>query len=376
MASLSSRSEKIEGSPYDLSVVATSRNDNHGKNLNYRMQHFISGFVAQCEKHQLKAELILVEWNPPIDRPFLAHTLDFPKNSPYCSIRIIQVPKAQHDSLKNSDKIPLYQMLGKNVGIRRARGKFIMATNIDILFSDSIIKYMKTHLKQNRLYRADRYDVPEMLPESDSYSNTLFFCKKNYFRVNNRNGSFDVRTNLDISFYKKIIEKAFHLFYAILNTSILKFFTRLPLLTRFAKKTLKRIYCVVFPNNRIFLHTNACGDFTLMSKKNWFDLRGYPEWPIFSWHLDSVLLHQARNHHLTFKNLSKNYHIYHIEHDTGYTPEGARSLFARLDKNEIPYLSDKMAKETFTNLRKSKDPITYNEESWGLGNEELVEFGF
>ena len=50
---------------YHLSVVATTRNDNHGGSLTYRMQHFVDGFVEQCKRHQLSAELILVEWNPP-----------------------------------------------------------------------------------------------------------------------------------------------------------------------------------------------------------------------------------------------------------------------------------------------------------------------
>ncbi len=45
-----------------LSVVAVSRNDDHGRDLCGRMQHFVDGFIAQCRKHQLSAELILVEW--------------------------------------------------------------------------------------------------------------------------------------------------------------------------------------------------------------------------------------------------------------------------------------------------------------------------
>ncbi len=53
--------------PY-LSVVATARNDNHGGNMLRRMQIFVNGFLEQCRRHQLDAELILVEWNPLISR--------------------------------------------------------------------------------------------------------------------------------------------------------------------------------------------------------------------------------------------------------------------------------------------------------------------
>ena len=45
-----------------FSVVATSRNDDHGGNLLQRMRHFVDGFAAQCRRHGLAAELILVEW--------------------------------------------------------------------------------------------------------------------------------------------------------------------------------------------------------------------------------------------------------------------------------------------------------------------------
>ena len=50
--------------PY-LTLVAASRNDNHGGNTLYRTQIFVDSFLEQCERHQLRAELILVEWNPP-----------------------------------------------------------------------------------------------------------------------------------------------------------------------------------------------------------------------------------------------------------------------------------------------------------------------
>ena len=41
------------------------------------------------------------------------------------------------------------------------------------------------------------------------------------------------------------------------------------------------------------LHVNVCGYFTLLAKKDWESLRGYPEWVVHSWHLDTIFLHQA-----------------------------------------------------------------------------------
>ena len=130
-----------------LSVVATSRNDNHGGFLTQRMQHFTDGLIAQCKRHRLRAELIMVEWNPPAERRPLAEELAWPQDCGPVDVRIITVPRELHARLPHGDKLPLYQMIAKNVGIRRARGRFVLATNIDILFSDEAMRFMSDDLR-------------------------------------------------------------------------------------------------------------------------------------------------------------------------------------------------------------------------------------
>ena len=66
--------------PY-LSVVVTSRNDDHGASLLRRMQTFVNAFIGQCQRHHLEAELVLVEWNPPPDRPRFINALQWPENT-------------------------------------------------------------------------------------------------------------------------------------------------------------------------------------------------------------------------------------------------------------------------------------------------------
>src|SRR5688572_18313043 len=111
--------------PY-LSVVAVSRNDDHGKNLKLRMQAFVTGLLEQCTRHKLNAELILVDWNPPADKPGLAEALDFNFGDGHCKVRVIQVPAEIHQRLKSADALPLFQMIGKNVGVRRAQGEYVL----------------------------------------------------------------------------------------------------------------------------------------------------------------------------------------------------------------------------------------------------------
>ena len=50
--------------PY-LSLVVTTRNDDHGGNALGRMQAFVSGWIAQAKRYDIPSELIVVEWNPP-----------------------------------------------------------------------------------------------------------------------------------------------------------------------------------------------------------------------------------------------------------------------------------------------------------------------
>ena len=47
-----------------------------------------------------------------------------------------------HGCYAHAEALPLYQMIAKNVGPLRARGEFLLATNIDILFSDELMAFL------------------------------------------------------------------------------------------------------------------------------------------------------------------------------------------------------------------------------------------
>ena len=81
--------------PY-LSIVITSRNDDHGGNMMQRRQVSFNGLFEQLERHQIKSEIILVEWNPPADKPRLKDIIKWPSGLKYCTVRIIEVPALIH----------------------------------------------------------------------------------------------------------------------------------------------------------------------------------------------------------------------------------------------------------------------------------------
>ena len=77
-------------------------------------------------------------------------------------------------------------------------------------------------------------------------------------------------------------------------------------------------YRLVLPR----LHTSGCGDFTLTSRECWSAIRGYPEWPIFSFHVDSLALVLAYRAGVEMITLEPPKVVQHLEHGagSGWTP--------------------------------------------------------
>ncbi len=532
----------MNGGPPYLSVVVVARNDDHGGGLLGRMQAFVNACIAQCERHRLPAELIIVEWNPPPDRPRLAEALRWPEVRNYCEVRILEVSPAIHARYRHGAALPLYQMIGKNVGIRRARGRFVLATNIDILFSDELMEFLaRQELDAARMYRIDRHDVLGGVPE-DGIDGQLAYCQANLIRVNARDGTFRLTrdghrtaSDHDITAPESGISlgEGWHpveealgverfrwagnpatihlarggllalelepgpsmeegpLILQILDADGLELgqvairgrsklsipaaaeerFQTLTLRTvnasaelandpralnfrafscgwesergrkqlktgvraeseglsagkrlyrrwsRFQRflamlayseaahisvrapwplKRLLQFYCghggivgmltgkkkhpPIGPRTAtgerdapLSLHTNACGDFTLIAREGWFDLRGYPEFDLYSMHLDSVFCYAA--HHSGFRELilREPMRIFHIEHGSGWTPEGEVKLFTRLTERGVPFLSYGDLLGWAVQMRRLRSPMIFNAGDWGLGDFELPE---
>jgi hypothetical protein len=180
----------VSQAPY-ISVVATSRNDDHGGNMLRRMQIFVNAWIEQCRRHALASELVLVEWNPPPGRAGLAEVLQWPADPGPCEVRIVTVPEALHRRYRHAESLPLFQMIGKNVGIRRARAPFVLVTNVDILFNDELVSFLASErLEKGRFYRIDRSDAMSEVPLEASVDRQLEYCRTHLLRVNQREATF------------------------------------------------------------------------------------------------------------------------------------------------------------------------------------------
>jgi hypothetical protein len=129
------------------------------------------------------------------------------------------------------------------------------------------------------------------------------------------------------------------------------------------------------PTAPLHLHTNGCGDFTLLAREHWFDLRAYPEFDLFSMNLDSVFCIAAHHGGARETILEDPMRIYHIEHGTGsgWTPEGQAKLFARIDASGIPRLENDDVLRWASQMKWLGSPMIFNRENWGLSDFELKE---
>jgi hypothetical protein len=365
--------------PY-LSVVATARNDNHGGNLLRRMQLFVNGLLAQCRRRNLPAELVLVEWNPPADRPRLAEALDWPSESSPCRVRIIEVSSALHTRYQHAHGLPLYQMIGKNVGIRRARGEFVLATNVDILFSDELMQFIaRRELSCDRMYRIDRTDVAADVPAEASLDEQLDYCRRNVLRINSAQRTFRPNRKGRVPFLAPLAGLARDFFTTLRHCwSTAGIATRIAwvascpiLLPSYFCWRLWRLLGRGYPA----LHTNACGDFTLLARDVWIALRGYPELDMYSLHHDSLLCHAAHHIGATERVLLAPMRIFHIEHGlgSGWTPEGENQLRARLSTAGVPLLTFSQFEQWARQMNRQGKPLIFSDDNWGLAQEELPE---
>jgi len=322
-----------------LSLVVTTRNDSD--QALQRMQIFVDGLLAQARQFQLPCELVVVEWNPPSDRPSIAEAIVWTAASEFCSVRIINVPPELHAKFDNSDVIPLFQMIAKNVGIRRAQGKFVLATNVDILFSNELIQFFaSSKLRADRMYRIDRSDVPSNMPSHLSVSERLDWCKSNVFRLYR---------------FKEIVD--------VQNGVIPPRPPKPSALQRLRKWFWKH------PHQA---HTNACGDFTLLSSEYWQKTRGYPEFPLRAMKLDGLLCYAAYYSGAREVVLEEPMSIYHLDHPA--RSDGADiALSNRSADGKELQLPMPQYRQWVEQMQKSRLPILFNGLDWGLENEDLLE---
>ena len=146
--------------PY-LSIIVTGRNDDFGGDFNGRFFRAVRFNHEHLTAAGITHEFVFVEWRPLSGRPYLAELVaaEFTDFAPG-ELRSYVVDPAYHDAISLNPRLQFQEFIAKNVGIRRARGEFILTTNTDIYLSRGVIaRLAERSLAQRLLYRAARHDL-------------------------------------------------------------------------------------------------------------------------------------------------------------------------------------------------------------------------
>lgn len=258
-------------SPY-LSVVGWLRNDGYTENYARRVEHAVRFLARQLERFKVPSEIVVVEWNPPPDRRFLADEFGSFGSSAQVTVRFLIADARYHRRAKGWQKRGMHAINAANAGIRRARGRFVLPKALDTFLSDSLVsRIAKLDLDDQAVFRCDRLDV-----------------------------RFDNEKWLALPDDKLLETLASHTVH------------RNGRLTQSIDWKIRD------------LHTNACGDFMLMAATKWAQIRGYAkDSTVLCLDADSVALHAAVAHGAREVCWPDECHVYKVMHSNTHVQRTA-----------------------------------------------------
>lgn len=227
-----------------ITLTWISRNDDHGGKLIPRTQAALNA-LAEYRQQGLDVELIFVEWNPPQGVPKLYDLLTWE-----IPVRWYEIPVRIHKGVPHWKQFGLRIHIAVNVGMRRARGKWVLTTTNDCIFSAGLARTLAAEpFQDNCFYRAPRFDAHADLSLNLSVAERIMYMEEHMIQRNVWRGG---------------------------------------------------------------MFTKSCGDFILMSRARWHWLRGYVEWPICPVWFDGIMLHMMAAGGM--KQVVLPDPIYHMEH--------------------------------------------------------------
>ena len=159
--------ESTTGAPA-LSIVLTGRNDDHGADFKARFFRTLRFNARQLSARGIPHEFVFVEWAPPADRPRLVDLVfdAIPDLDP-AALAWYVVDAEYHHAFSLNPRLQYQEFIAKNVGIRRARGRVVLATNCDVYLGRQVLDALeRDRFEPGIVYRAARYDLKERCDEN------------------------------------------------------------------------------------------------------------------------------------------------------------------------------------------------------------------
>jgi hypothetical protein len=144
-----------------VSLVLTGRNDGYGGDFLARFCRTLRFNHQHLAARGIPHEIVFVEWAPPAGAP-LIHDLIFdqvPELDPRVCVWYVVDPQYQ-DVLSLHPRLEYLEFPAKNVGVRRARGRFVLTSNCDVYLGRRVLDaFEQQALEVGVVYRAPRHDI-------------------------------------------------------------------------------------------------------------------------------------------------------------------------------------------------------------------------
>jgi hypothetical protein len=143
-----------------LSIVLTGRNDRYGADFVPRFLRVLEFNHRHLSQAGVSHEFVFVEWNVVPDAPWLADIVREELPQLGSRFRAYLPDPKYHDALRMNPRLEFLEFPAKNIGIRRARGAFVLTTNCDIYVGRAVIAVLaRAELEPATIYRALRIDL-------------------------------------------------------------------------------------------------------------------------------------------------------------------------------------------------------------------------
>ncbi len=278
--------------PY-VTFVTYGRNDGYTPSYARRVTRATACLAGQLERAGIDSEIVFMEWNPPAERTLMLDLFELPASLRHVTVRGFIVPPEYHRRFAGSGEAGFHAGEAANSGIRRARGRFITPKASDTIYSNDVFKMIaRRDLDADTMYRIDRHDV------------------------------------------------------AITDESIWDLDDE-SLLAKF--ETLPSHPHAWIRQSRHWglreLHTNACGDFTLMSAAYWDYMRGHVRDPtVLALDIDSLAMHAAAALGVRECRWPDSCRVYKPTHDKLHS-ERLQQLWRPWQRRLDKFLSEKVSEE-------------------------------
>lgn len=346
----------ISGLPY-LSVVIAARNDNYGGDFDTRLNQSLNWYCLHFEKLSISAEIVIVDYNPIAGDTSLLERIKIMAPHKNISIRIITVPAEVHALYNNADirmPLPFYEFPAKNIGIRRAKGQYILSTNADVILHPSHFGFIaRQKLKAEKFYRVDRADFLGFEDAAPTDPNFLQRCRRQTFKYFARGFKYNFPQKLPfgISLFGLKVFNTLRVNYELFKANNASLMNRLGIGYN--------------PHNAEFrYHTHNSGDFMLMHRDSWVRLKGNPENTYISTHADALFVVTAGASGLKEHVFCQP--AFHREHERRFS-------WKAIENDDLYYKQYLLFEEKALKMIADKKVISDNSKNWGAGDVSLPE---